>query len=161
MIFHCKRSTTSLPETLLTNALDRTPLLIAYPCEIWPYHLRGRGLSVTWVVLVAAIFFNTFVNPIALDAIGWKYYFVFVTVLVAYGLVAFFFYPETRGHSLEEMAFIFDGDKAGLPSAQETPERSASISAERRASRGINVNEKEYDSAYNKEKSSHVEEQSV
>jgi hypothetical protein len=86
------------------------------------------------MTLVAAIFFNTFVNPIALDSIGWKYYFVFVAVLVAYGLVAFFFYPETRGRSLEQMAFIFDGDAAGLPSAQETAQRSNSIAVERRAS---------------------------
>ena len=43
-----------------------TPLLISYPCEIWPYRLRSRGLTVTFVSTVLAIFFNTFVNPIAL-----------------------------------------------------------------------------------------------
>lgn len=52
--------------------------------------------------------FNTFVNPIALDAIGWKYYFVFVGVLIIYEISVCFLYPETRGYTLEQMAVIFD-----------------------------------------------------
>lgn len=55
-----------------------------------------------------AICFNIFVNPIALEAIAWKYYFVFVVVCAIYGLTAYFFYPETRGYSLERMAMVFD-----------------------------------------------------
>jgi H+/Cl- antiporter ClcA len=61
--------------------------------------------------VVAANFFNTFVNPIALGTIGWKYYFVFIVVLVAMGIVVYYFYPETRGYSLEQMAVIFDGEE--------------------------------------------------
>ncbi|EAW16705.1 sugar transporter (hexose transporter [Aspergillus fischeri NRRL 181] len=89
-----------------------TPLLTAYPCEVWPFRLRSRGLSVAWVSVVFGNMFNTFVNPIALDAIGWKYYFVFVAVLVAYEFTVYFYYPETRGYSLEEMAVIFDKEAA-------------------------------------------------
>ena len=55
------------------------------------------------------MFFNTFVNPIALDAIGWRYYIVFIVVLVLFAVTAFFFYPETKGYSLEQVAVIFDG----------------------------------------------------
>jgi MFS family permease len=36
-----------------------TPLLISYPCEVWPYRLRSRGLTVTNVSTVVAICFNT------------------------------------------------------------------------------------------------------
>ncbi|KAL2669782.1 hypothetical protein Neosp_015227 [[Neocosmospora] mangrovei] len=89
-----------------------TPLLVAYPVEIWPYSLRAKGLSVTFLTTLAAVFFNTFVNPIALDAIQWKYYFVFIIVLVAMLATVWFYYPETRGHTLENMAWIFDGDSA-------------------------------------------------
>ncbi|KAI4719894.1 general substrate transporter [Aureobasidium sp. EXF-10727] len=89
-----------------------TPLLIAYPTEIWPYRLRGRGLSLVWVSLVIGVVFNTFVNPIALSAIGWKYYIVFVAVILMYGITAYLCYPETRGHSLEQMTIIFDGNEA-------------------------------------------------
>ncbi|UPX16299.1 uncharacterized protein EKO05_0006708 [Ascochyta rabiei] len=76
-----------------------TPFLTAYPCEIWPYRLRSHGLTVTWITVVVANFFNTFVNPIALEAIAWKYYFVFIVVLVAMGFTVYFFYPETRSYS--------------------------------------------------------------
>lgn len=79
---------------------------------MWPFRLRSRGLSVAWVSVVFGNMFNTFVNPIALDAIGWKYYFVFVAVLVAYEFTVYFYYPETRGYSLEEMAVIFDKEAA-------------------------------------------------
>lgn len=89
-----------------------TPLLVAYPVEIWPYSLRAKGLSVTFLTTLAAVFFNTFVNPIALDAIQWKYYFVFIVVLVAMLATVWFYYPETRGHTLGNMAWIFDRDSA-------------------------------------------------
>lgn len=60
----------------------------------------------------AAIFFNIFVNPIALEAIGWKYYIVFAVILVIITVTIYFFYPETKGHSLEEMAVVFEGIEA-------------------------------------------------
>ncbi|OQE25364.1 hypothetical protein PENSTE_c006G08208 [Penicillium steckii] len=91
-----------------------TPFLTSYPCEIWPFRLRSRGLTITWVASIVAMFFNTFVNPIALAAIAWRYYIVFLVVLIMFGLTAFFFYPETKGYSLEEIAVIFDGPE-GLP----------------------------------------------
>ena len=83
-------------------------------------------------------FFNTFVNPIALEAIGWKYYFVFVAVLACFGLTAYFFYPETRGYSLEQMAVIFDGEDAEV----ESPEKTAVEVARRTSSVAVYGNEK-------------------
>lgn len=70
------------------------------------------------------VFFNTFVNPIALDAISWKYYFVFLAVLIAMVVSVWFMYPETRGLTLENVAWIFDGDQAdvGAVSAKEVLE---------------------------------------
>jgi hypothetical protein len=111
---------------ILLTDLCRTPFLTAYPCEIWPYRLRSHGLTITWITVVVANFFNTFVNPIALESIGWKYYFVFVVVLVIMGLTVYFFYPETRGYTLEHMAVIFDGSDAA-PSSAETAQRACSV----------------------------------
>ena len=108
--------------------------MVAYPVEIWPYRLRSRGLTVTLVATVLAVFFNIFINPIALGAIGWKYYIVFVAVLIAMIVTVYFFYPETRGHSLEQMAVLFDGEDAEVPQPTETRERAVSVAAERRAS---------------------------
>ena len=80
---------------------------------------------------MVANFFNTFVNPIALEEIGWKYYFVFIVVLIAMGFTVYFFYPETRGYTLEHMAVIFDGNDAA-PSSEESAQRSPSIATEKR-----------------------------
>jgi Sugar (and other) transporter len=66
-----------------------------------------------------ALLFNVFVNPIALASIAWKYYFVFIAVLVFAIITIWFAYPETRGHSLEEMALVFDGEDAVIPSSSE------------------------------------------
>ncbi|WQF77419.1 Putative major facilitator, sugar transporter, major facilitator superfamily [Colletotrichum destructivum] len=87
-----------------------TPFLTAYPVEIWQYNLRAKGLASMFLTSYSFNFFNIFVNPIALDPIGWKYYFVFVVVLVAMIITVWFYYVETRGMTLEGIAALFDGD---------------------------------------------------
>ncbi|KAG9237132.1 general substrate transporter [Amylocarpus encephaloides] len=91
-----------------------TPLLVSYPAEIWQYELRSRGVAVVQSSTFAALFFNLFVNPIALDSIGWKYYIVYIVILIVLCVTIWFAYPETRGMSLEEIAKVFDGDDAAL-----------------------------------------------
>lgn len=51
----------------------------------------------------------SFVNPIALDRLGWRYFIVFCVLLVFILATTWFLFPETKGHSLEEIAEIFDG----------------------------------------------------
>ncbi|CAG8922444.1 unnamed protein product [Penicillium salamii] len=89
-----------------------TPLLLSYPAEIWQYSLRAKGVALTSTCTYVALIFNTLVNPIALGAIQWKYYIVYIALLVLILVVVYFTYPETRRHSLEEIALIFDGDEA-------------------------------------------------
>jgi len=89
-----------------------TPLLFGYVCEIWPYTLRARGVAVTQVVTQLAVFFNIFVNPIALEAIAWKYYLVYVVILVLITLTIYFLYPETNGIAWRRMVAVFDGKAA-------------------------------------------------
>lgn len=64
----------------------------------------------------SAIFFNVFVNPIALESIAWKYYIVYVCLLILITAAVYFFYPETNGHTLEEMTRVFDGVDAAVSS---------------------------------------------
>ncbi|KAG4436541.1 hypothetical protein IFR05_007979 [Cadophora sp. M221] len=108
-------------------SLAFTPLVVAYPVEIWPYQLRSRGLATMWISTATAVFFNIFVNPIALESIQWKYYLLFIFILAGGGLVIYFMFPETRGHSLEEMARIF-GDEDSLPTQDELAEKIAANS---------------------------------
>ena len=50
------------------------PLSIAYPLEIIPYPIRAKGISVFVFFVSLALIFNQYVNPIALQKMGWKYY---------------------------------------------------------------------------------------
>lgn len=59
-----------------------------------------------------ALFFNQYVNPIALDSIHWKYYIFYCVWLAAELVVVYIFYVETRNTPLEEIARHFDGDEA-------------------------------------------------
>jgi hypothetical protein len=52
-----------------------------------------------------ATFFNTFVNPIALEDIQWKYLITYVVWLAYEVCFVYFFFPETHGRTLEELAF--------------------------------------------------------
>ncbi|KAJ4317397.1 hypothetical protein N0V84_007374 [Fusarium piperis] len=89
-----------------------TPLSIAYPVEILPFDLRSKGLSINLSVVFGAGFFNQYVNPIALDAIQWKFYFVYIGTLTAMLPTIWFLFPETKGRTLEEIAVVFDGPGA-------------------------------------------------
>ena len=86
-----------------------TPLLFGYPTEIFPYSLRAKGLTVEMLSIYGSLVVLAFVNPIALENIGWHYYLVFCILLVFIFATTWFYFPETKGHSLEEIAEIFDG----------------------------------------------------
>ena len=55
-----------------------------------------------------ASFYNTYVTAVALKAITWKYYLIFVGLNVIYGFLWFFIGVETRGRTLEELQEVFD-----------------------------------------------------
>ncbi|KAH7357277.1 general substrate transporter [Rhexocercosporidium sp. MPI-PUGE-AT-0058] len=95
-----------------------TPLLWAYPAEIFPYTLRARGLTITLSSAYLGLILGQFVNPIAMTDIGWKYYIVFCCLLAILLAIVYFCYPETKGRSLEEVAEIFDGKKVGQSGEQ-------------------------------------------
>jgi MFS family permease len=88
------------------------PLPIAYLLEVLPYTLRAKGFTLFNLAQYGSGMFNGFVNPVALDAVGWKYYIVFICALVVWLGVFYFAYPETRGLSLEEVSQVFDGKEA-------------------------------------------------
>lgn len=66
-----------------------------------------------------------YVNPIALGALHWKFYFVYIATLAAMIPTIYFLFPETKGRTLEEIAMVFDGAKA-----ETEAHRNASIVAE-------------------------------
>lgn len=52
--------------------------------------------------------YNTYVTAVALEAINWRYYLIFVGLNLIYGLCWFVFGVETRGRTLEEMDEVFN-----------------------------------------------------
>ncbi|TBU39804.1 hexose transporter [Dichomitus squalens] len=87
-----------------------TPLIVSYTLEILPYSLRAKGYNVFNFTVSVALIFNQYVNPIALNAIGWKYYIVYCCWLAFETVFLYFFVVETQNRTLEETAALFDGD---------------------------------------------------
>ncbi|KAJ4206986.1 hypothetical protein FSOLCH5_004979 [Fusarium solani] len=89
-----------------------TPLLQAYPVEIFPFTLRSRGLSLTYITASTGLIVGNQVNPIAMKAIAWRYYIVFCCILgLLFGIIWFLF-PETKGRTLEEIREVFEGESS-------------------------------------------------
>lgn len=88
-----------------------SPLPVAYSVEILPYSIRAKGMATYVFSTKAAVFVNQFVNPIGLENIGWRFYLVYVAVLAVESFIAYGFFLETKGKTLEEIAIIFDGEE--------------------------------------------------
>jgi len=58
---------------------------------------------------------QTYVTPgaTAISTISWRYYLVFICLTFLSIIVIYFFYPETKGRSLEELAAVF-GDPVAV-----------------------------------------------
>jgi hypothetical protein len=73
-----------------------------------PFNLRAKGLALYLVVQNMANAFNQFVNPIALQAITWKYYAVYIAIDIAYAIGIYLWFPETKQLTIEEISLVFD-----------------------------------------------------
>ncbi|CAJ2504594.1 Uu.00g119880.m01.CDS01 [Anthostomella pinea] len=85
-----------------------TPLTATYCAEVQNNHTRAKGMGVHVIMSNCANLYNTYVTAIALEAVGWKYYFVFVGLNLVYAIVWFFLGVETHGRTLEELNAVFD-----------------------------------------------------
>ncbi|ORY31762.1 and other transporter-domain-containing protein [Naematelia encephala] len=94
---------------------SRHGLNVAYPCEIMPTHLRSKGIAIVMMGGYIAQSVNQYVNPVAFDAITWKYYLVYIVILCGLITTFYFYFPETRGYTMEEVALLFDGPTAVFP----------------------------------------------
>ncbi|KAJ5928336.1 hypothetical protein N7466_007292 [Penicillium verhagenii] len=81
----------------------------SYVAEVSPFNLRAKAFVLNGFADAAANIFSGYTNPVGLAAIGWKYYIVWCCVLVSNFTIIFFFYPETKNLSLEEVGQLFDG----------------------------------------------------
>ncbi|KAL6909278.1 general substrate transporter [Trichoderma evansii] len=85
-----------------------TPLTATYCAEVLTNPTRAKGMGVHVIFSNSANLYNTYVTAIALEAIDWRYYLVFVGLNLIYAIVWFFLGVETRGRTLEELDEVFD-----------------------------------------------------
>jgi MFS family permease len=87
----------------------------SYLSEIWPTHLRAKGVSLgsAMIAFMNIIWLQS--APVAFENIGWKFYLVFIICGSICGLGIWFFFPDTNGLPLEEVAAIFgDADEVAI-----------------------------------------------
>ncbi|KAH7141541.1 general substrate transporter [Dactylonectria estremocensis] len=85
-----------------------------YITEILPFSIRMRGQACYQLFATSFSLLSTYAVPVGLENMKWKFYIIFIPWVVIEFTVLYFIYPETKGPSLEEIAFIFDGPDAHL-----------------------------------------------
>ncbi|KIW29427.1 uncharacterized protein PV07_05242 [Cladophialophora immunda] len=85
--------------------LDGT--MYAYMGELFPTHIRAKGLVVAITTITTINILWTQVAPTAFNDIGWKFYLCFIIPTSLFGIALWLFFPDTLGVPLEEIARIF------------------------------------------------------
>ncbi|KAF2724009.1 general substrate transporter [Polychaeton citri CBS 116435] len=93
------------------------PLSWIVPAEIFDTRTRSKGVSIATMTSYA---FNTMigqVTPIAINSIGYRYYYLFIVCNFTNALFFWAFQPETAGRPLEEMNYLFTNAPIFIPTA--------------------------------------------
>ncbi|KIW34746.1 uncharacterized protein PV07_01504 [Cladophialophora immunda] len=104
--------------------LDGTQFV--YISEICPNHLRAKGIALGMAGLCAMNIMWLQVAPIAFQNIGWKFYLCFIIPGTVFVCFLLYWFPDTRGFPLEEVAKIF-GDQDEISTAHNLHEPSESL----------------------------------
>ncbi|KAK7006233.1 putative MFS sugar transporter [Favolaschia claudopus] len=94
------------------------PVSWVYQSEIFPMRVRAIGTAVCTCANWASNVLISQVSPIGMARLGYRFYILFVCTNIANAVIVFFFFPETKGKTLEEMDAVF-GDQV-IPHALET-----------------------------------------
>ncbi|KAK2589831.1 hypothetical protein QQS21_012490 [Conoideocrella luteorostrata] len=97
-----------------------TNLVVTYPLEVVTYQMRAKTWAFVLLTIQVASIFGGYVNPIGLENIGWKFYIYYCVWVTLVFVIVYFFFVETAGPTLEELACLFDGDDAKMHMMQAT-----------------------------------------
>ncbi|KAF2195132.1 general substrate transporter [Zopfia rhizophila CBS 207.26] len=109
-----------------------------YPAEIFPLTIRARGNSLSTFTNWSLNLLFAQISPICFADIGFKYFYVFFVCNVVAAVCYIFFYPETKGRTLEQLDELF-GDQL-VPHALKDPENVASTGEKASALKVISIN---------------------
>jgi hypothetical protein len=100
-----------------------------YPAEIFPIEIRAKGNSISTLTNWCLNLLFAQCAPIALSNMGFKFFYLFFAFNVLAGLCYFFFFPETKGKTMEQIDELF-GDQL-VPHALVDPEGAAVVMGEK------------------------------
>lgn len=83
------------------------PLPWLYPAEVNPLKTRAKANAVSTCSNWLFNFTVVMITPVMLDKISWATYLVFAAINAGFFPIIYFFYPETKKRSLEEIDIIF------------------------------------------------------
>ncbi|CAE6435927.1 unnamed protein product [Rhizoctonia solani] len=99
-----------------------------YCSEIFPIRIRMLCVALTTADQWLWSFIVSRTTPYMITSLGYGTYFFFASLMIVFGVWAYFFIPETKGKTLEEMDRIF-----GAPDAHQD-DRESSVGETRRVS---------------------------
>jgi hypothetical protein len=111
---HTPTGVAMIPFLFIFNAfyaIAFTPIPLLYIPEISPFSLRAKSAALLLLSQNVAQAFNQFVNPIALKAIAWRYFIVYVAVIACYLVLFYLFCRETKGLTVEEAALVYEPER--------------------------------------------------
>lgn len=124
----------------LTFELFLNGTMFTYMAELFPTHIRSKGLVITIASLTAINILWTQVAPTAFAAIGWKLYLCFIIPPMLFAILVWFTFPNTLGVPLEEIARIFgDHEENFTQQHAETSHEKSLINAGKRANETENA----------------------
>ncbi|KEF56408.1 uncharacterized protein A1O9_07989 [Exophiala aquamarina CBS 119918] len=81
-----------------------------YASEIMPTKIRPVGVACGYVVFNVMGVLMTQTAPLAIAAITWRYFIIWLVFDCLYVVIVYYWYPETKNKTLEDLAGVF-GDK--------------------------------------------------
>jgi hypothetical protein len=84
-------------------------LVIAYPLEAVTTKQRSIYFAITMLTINVTAFVTSYLTPIGIGNIGWRYYIPTIIWNALLFLIIYFTFVETKHLTLEEIATLFDG----------------------------------------------------
>ncbi|KAF8550484.1 MFS general substrate transporter [Imleria badia] len=85
-------------------------LTFTYLVELFPFHVRAKGIALYQMWCRGGGFFGDFVNPIGIDFAGWRWYIIYCVWNAFQVVFVYIMFPETSGRTLEELTFLYEGE---------------------------------------------------
>jgi sugar porter (SP) family MFS transporter len=94
---------------VFSAALVEGPLAY-WAAEFYPTHLRAKGATLQTVTYACVSIMWSQSGSTAIANLGWKFFLIFICITIVTGNIIFWFFPNTQGKSLEEVALLFGDD---------------------------------------------------